>query len=163
MNLQDITLLYDYNVWANKRILAASANLSHEQFTAPTNHSWGSLRGTLVHTLDTEYGWRNIMQHQIVTDDMTEDDLPTLDVIRSRWNEETAEMRAFLNRLRDEDVDSIVRYMTTTGQPRERVLWHMLFHVINHGMQHRSEAAVMLTDFGHSPGEIDYLDFLSER
>lgn len=163
MNIQDITLLYDYNVWANKRILAASANASHEKFTAPTNHSWGSLRGTLVHTLDTEYGWRNIIQHQIITDDITEEDLPTLDAIQARWDEEEAEMRAYLDSLSDEDVSGIVRYTTSSGIDRERVLWHVIFHIINHGMQHRSEAAVMLTDFGHSPGDIDYLDFLNER
>jgi hypothetical protein len=30
-------------------------------------------------------------------------------------------------------------------------------------MQHRSESAAMLTDFGKSPGEIDFTMFLNQR
>jgi uncharacterized damage-inducible protein DinB len=32
-----------------------------------------------------------------------------------------------------------------------------------HSIQHRSEAAAMLTDFGRSPGDIDYIFFVSMR
>jgi len=35
----------------------------------------------------------------------------------------------------------------------------MLVHVINHGTQHRSEAAALLTDAGHSPVDLDMIDY----
>jgi uncharacterized damage-inducible protein DinB len=50
VNIHDILTLYGYNYWATRRILAAGANVSLEQFQAPAAHSHGSLRGTLVHT-----------------------------------------------------------------------------------------------------------------
>jgi uncharacterized damage-inducible protein DinB len=37
--------------------------------------------------------------------------------------------------------------------------WQMLAHVVNHGTQHRSEAAAILTDVGRSPGDLDMIDF----
>ena len=39
-------------------------------------------------------------------------------------------------------------------------LWQALAHVVNHGTQHRSEAAVLLTDVGHSPGDLDMVDYI---
>jgi len=33
----------------------------------------------------------------------------------------------------------------------------MLLHVANHGTQHRSEVAAMLTAFRYSPGELDFV------
>jgi uncharacterized damage-inducible protein DinB len=44
----------------------------------------------------------------------------------------------------------------------ENILWQAMLHVLNHGTQHRSEAAAMLTEFNHSPGDIDFMVFLRE-
>lgn len=41
-------------------------------------------------------------------------------------------------------------------------LWDMMWHVVNHSMQHRSEAAMALTALGRSPGDVDLLDYLDE-
>ena len=41
-------------------------------------------------------------------------------------------------------------------------VWQMLVHVVNHGTQHRAEAAVLLTGEGRSPGELDMIDYAEE-
>ena len=67
MRIQDMLTLYEYNYWANKRILAAAARVRQEQWNAPSRHN-GSLHSTLLHTLDTEFGWRMLCQyHQLLT------------------------------------------------------------------------------------------------
>ncbi len=94
---------------------------------------------------------------------MEEAAFPALDVLEQRWDEEERAMRDYLARLSDDDLTDYVRYTTDEGEKRERVLWHCLLHVVNHGTQHRSEAAVILTGYGHSPNGLDFTAFLNER
>jgi uncharacterized damage-inducible protein DinB len=165
MNMQDIQTLYDYNVWANQRVLAMAALLTDEQYIEPLapDPGHGSIRATLVHMLDTEYGWREICQHQRVTPDITADDLPTCPLLEERWAEERATMYNYLESLRDTDLGSTFRFTTPSGAVRERVIWQVLFHIVNHSAQHRSEVAAFLTGYGRSPGDLDFLDFLREQ
>ena len=163
MNLADITTLYDYNYWATKLILVAAAKVTTEQFAAPGPFPWGGLRGTLVHTLDAEYSWRLIFQFgDSQAEDLKASDFPRIEDVAQRWQEEETLMRQYLSGLDDKAVTGVLRYTTTTGLKRERILWHGLFHVVNHGTQHRSEAAALLTDFGQSPGDVDFTYFMSE-
>ena len=163
MNIQDIQLIYDYNYWANKKILAASAKVTQEQFLAPASFPYGGLRGTLLHILDAEWGWRMFLQNNDWSaSDLDQADFPILSAFQERWVKEEQEMRAYLASLRDEDMNIHRHYKTNNGEPRDRILWHCLLHVVNHGTQHRSEAAALLTDHGCSPGDVDFTVFLNE-
>lgn len=162
MYIGDLRILYEYNYWANRRILAAAARVSQAQASAPSRHN-GSLRHILLHTLDSEFGWRMRCQHNQSTPDLSEADFPTLDELGRRWGEEETAMRAYLAGLQDDNLTGLVRYTTDSGEKRERVLWHCLLHVVNHGTQHRSEAAALLTEYGSSPGDLDFTVFLNEQ
>jgi uncharacterized damage-inducible protein DinB len=161
VNISDIQTLYDYNYWANQRILAAQVN--QDQFVAQAAHSYGSLRGTIVHVLDAEYAWRMLLQHKTLDHfrELKEDDFPMVDALAERWREDEQSMRAWLATLTDADLEGIIRYTTDEGGTRERVLWHCLWHVVNHGTQHRSEAAAILSEYGYSPGGLDFTAFLN--
>ena len=164
MNLNDISLIYEYNYWATRRILEAGGQVSLEQFINTTGHSLGSLRGTLVHTLDSEHAWRMLLQHNTLDyfRMMKEEDFSTFEILETRWQEEERSMRDYLASITDGDLSGYIRYTTPEGERRERVLWHCLLHIVNHGTQHRSEAAAILTDYGHSPGGLDFTAFLNE-
>jgi uncharacterized damage-inducible protein DinB len=162
MKVQDILTLYDYNYWANKRILMSSARVSPEQFEATAPFPYGGLRGTLLHILDTEWGWRALIQSIDSATDLREIDFPVLATLEARWREEETAMRGYLATLGDEDLEEHLHYTTDTGIERDRILWHCLVHVVNHGTQHRSEAAALLTQYGQSPGDLDFTVFLNE-
>lgn len=163
MNIQDILLIYEYNYWADKRILTASEKATEKQFLAPANFPYGGLRGTLVHILDAEFGWRMFLQNNTWSaPELKPEDFPTLSSIMERWKKEEQEFRAYLSTLSDADMNVHRVYDTPEGQHRDRLMWHCLLHVVNHGTQHRSEAAALLTDYGSSPGDLDLTVFLNQ-
>lgn len=160
MTIDYFRTLYDYNYWANARILGAAEHLSDAQLIAPTQESHSSLRGTLVHTMGAEWMWRSRWQGIMPTAILREEEFPTLESIKARWGEEEQQMRAFLATLSDADVQRVIHYTNTQGQDYAAPLWQMMAHLVNHGTQHRSEAAMTLSALGYSPGDLDLLVFL---
>lgn len=160
MNKQDIQLLYKYNTWANARILDAASMVTEEQFLAPASYPHGGLRSTLTHTLFAEWIWRIRWQSESPTNRLSPEDFATFDSLQARWLQEEKALGIFVDSLTDEKLNAAFQYKTTDGDVMENILWQAMAHVINHGTQHRSEAAAMLTEFNHSPGDIDLIMFL---
>ncbi len=158
MDRQAIELLFRYNDWANDRILDRAEALSSEQLTAANDLGWGSLRGALVHLLDAEYVWRNLLKDGEHVKWLQPEDFPDVSSIRARWQVERAAFWRYLAGLGDEDLGATISYEGDVI--RYRVLWHCLAHVVNHGTQHRAECAAILTGFGCSPGDMDFAVFL---
>lgn len=162
MDRADLQLLWEYSVWANGQILAAAGRLPPAALGGPVASGHGTLFGTLLHVLDTEYGWRMLVEEGLETPVLTEQDVPDLPALAGRFAAEAAAMRAYLAGLTDEGLAEPLRY-AVDGQQRERTRWHVLFHVVNHGSHHRGEAAAALTALGASPGELDFTAFQSSR
>jgi uncharacterized damage-inducible protein DinB len=164
MNANDLRTLFDYNYWATARIMRVALAVTPEQFTAANTSSYGSLRGTLVHTMRAELIWRRRLQGEPMPVDLpVETDFPTPQSLSKTWVAEELLMRAYLQGLSDTGVLKAVDYKNTKGTPFRNVVWHILAHVVNHGTQHRAEAAAMLTDFNHSPGDIDMILYFREK
>ncbi|MEP7189312.1 MAG: DinB family protein [Roseiflexaceae bacterium] len=162
MQLEEIMTLYDYNFWATDRILNAAEALNAEQFDATLLAGLGSLRVIFAHAVGAEWLWRTRWQGSNPPALPSPDDFPTLAAIRSRWREEQQLMRAFLATLREEELGRVLAYTNLSGQARRVVLWRTMIHVVNHGTQHRSEAAALLTALGHSPGDLDMIVFFPQ-
>jgi len=174
MRVDEIKLLFDYNAWVDARFLAACARVSPELYAAPNpfNTGYGGLRATMTHLLDNLWQWRITLQGYYNeplaneaaydTTELHENAFATLDALRERWLIEQREMRAYLNTLTEETLNGTIRYVIP-GVVREPVVWHILLDALFHAMQHRSEAAALLTTYGQSPGDYDLTLFLSEH
>lgn len=160
MNKQDILTLYRYNQWANQKILRVAADVTAEQFLADAPFPHGGLRGTLTHTLFAEWIWRNRWEGVSPTVRIQPEEFPTFESLQARWSYEEAKLMKFVEEIADEALNLPFHYKNTKGVPQQSILWHAMAHVVNHGTQHRAEAAALLTAYGCSPGDVDMIYFL---
>ena len=163
MEKTEILTLFDYNYWANRRVLDAAAEVTPDRFEAWAFTSHGSLMGTLAHILGTEIVWRLRCQEGYSPRAVpSAEDFPSLETLVQRWSEEERAMRTYLDSLKEGDLTSLVRYTNTKGVGFENPLWKILLHVVNHGTQFRAEAGVLLAEYGHSPGDLDFILYVRQ-
>jgi uncharacterized damage-inducible protein DinB len=155
MRVRDIQALYDYHYWANGRILDTATRITPEQFAASAPVPWNSLRGTLVHLIWVEQAWLARWEGQVPVQRVHDDDRANLASLTALWRESEVGLRAYLATLADDVLERDLAYTRSNGEKRVKPFWHTLVHVVNHGTQHRSEAAVLLTMYGASPGDLD--------
>ena len=161
--LEYINMIYDYNYWGNQRILDICEQLSQAELDAPTKNGYASLRATLIHMLNGNWLWLSRWQGVSPTTSLDEREFPTLASIRARWQIEEERTRAYLVTLSESELARDLTYQNAKGLTFTLPLWQTLVHLVNHGTQHRSEVAFMLTALEHSPGDLDMSLFLNSR
>ena len=150
MNVDDVRYLFDYDRWATTRVLDALDGVSDEVWARTNEIGEMGLGGILVHQLGATQRWRHAIEQTGEQPAPEEEPLLSVDELRARWTNEWDAYDAFLSAISQRLLDDVHEGVA---------VWRMLAHVVNHGTQHRSEAAALLTQIGHSPGEIDMIFF----
>ena len=155
--------LYEYAHSAMGKLLDKAANLSEAQLKQKFSQGYQSIHETLIHLVSAERRWLARWQGQTPPAVLTAAELPGIVALRQRWDSIVAERRAYLASLDEEQLQAVVRF-SLADQPQHALpRWQLLLHVANHGMQHRSELAAMLSDLGQSPGDMDWVYFVMEQ
>jgi uncharacterized damage-inducible protein DinB len=162
-NLALIRSFYEYNYWCIQQVLASAAQLEPAQVTAETLMPHASLWATLFHTLDAEWLWIERCRGISPKNSIPEPPIPSLQTLAATWAGQQTTTLAFLGSLDEPALARVVNYSSLRGAPRSSLLWHLLLHVATHTVQHRAEAAQILTQFGQSPGDLDFDDYVAER
>ncbi|MFN2181898.1 MAG: DinB family protein [Candidatus Promineifilaceae bacterium] len=154
--------LFEYNQWANGRVLDQAEKVTDAQWTAEPDPEGRSLQEILAHYIRTERVWRLLSAHGMIRDGDLPDieELGTVEALREFSEAEAELMQVLLQDWSDDSFDEEVMVTRWDGKTYPIVRWQMLQHLLLHSMQHRSEAALLLTEFGHSAGDIDFLFFI---
>lgn len=154
MTIDDIRFLFAFDRWATTKVLAALEGIDDATWTATQIVDERGLGGILVHHLGATQRWRHGLLDDGITARPEKEPLPSPAGLSAAWAAEWPEIDAWLAAVDDDWLardDEGVRF------------WQMLAHVVNHGTQHRSEAAAILTQAGRSPGDLDMIDFVEGR
>jgi uncharacterized damage-inducible protein DinB len=160
---KDAILLFEHVFWVRDRLLDAADDPSIDWRSRDAVTIRG-LRATLVHELDVEWSWRERLRGPDPTTFGSEPELdpadyPTVPSLREHWERDAQEMRSWLATLTDDRLEERCRAEPDAEHP----FWFHMQHLYTHAMQQFSEAGVLLTQAGRSPGEIDFLGYVEDR
>jgi uncharacterized damage-inducible protein DinB len=140
--------------WATTKILDAASGIDEAAWSTANLVGDRGIGGILVHHLGAYQRWRHFLSGSSEEPRPEDEPLIAVDELPARWDVEWDWVDAWLARLTDADLRQ---------EHEGMAMWQALLHVFNHGTQHRSEAAALLTDAGRSPGDLDLIDFAEER
>jgi uncharacterized damage-inducible protein DinB len=153
MDLADIRSLFGYDRWATRKVLAATVGVDEELWGATGVVGERGLGAILVHQLGAHQRWRNELAGSGEKPRPERSPLPDPATLGAWWIAEWSALDDWLATLTDDWLRA----------PQEGIAAGLLLaHVVNHGTQHRSEAALLLSDAGRSPGDLDLIDYLEE-
>lgn len=159
MTPEHFRLLYEYNAWANRRVLEACGALSDEQFTRDLGSSFRSVRDTLVHIFGAEWIWLERWQGRSPMALPPAMEFHTLGSVRARWAELERDLMDFVAGVSVAGLDRVIEYRNTRGNQFAYPLRSMLQHLVNHGTYHRGQVATLLRQLGVQPRPTDLLRY----
>ncbi len=156
MRLADIRYLFGYERWGTKKILAVLDGVPDEIWGATGVVGDRGLGAILVHQLGAHQRWRLGLSGDDEAARAARPErqpLPSPAALEAAWAVEWDALDAWLDTLDD-------AWLARTDENVPH--WQMLAHVANHGTQHRSEAAALLTAARRSPGDLDMIFYAGE-
>lgn len=162
MSPAEMQVLFDYNAWANRRVLSAAEKLTTEQFVIPLHSSFTSVRDTLAHIYGAEWIWLERFQGRSPAALPSAEEFRDVAGLRDKWLEHELHLLTFVRGLSQADLDREMEYKTLRFGVYRNPLWQSMQHVVNHGTYHRGQVTTLLRQLGAQPILTDLMHFYRE-
>lgn len=149
---------YQYNEWANQKLLSAAAQVSDEDLLRERPAGHGSIAANLAHILKAQEVWLSRLVPEHPPERWEPPEAGVVVFLQSRYDSSHEHLREYVDALTE---DELLRTISVEwqGETYTYRVWQILLHLANHGTQHRAEAGIALLDLGSSPGDLDLDDF----
>jgi uncharacterized damage-inducible protein DinB len=162
MDAGDFCVLYEYNAWANRRILDACAVLTREQFLQDMKSSFPSVRDTLAHIYRAEIIWFERWHSRPLKTLPNASDFETLDQVRDKLPAMDRELVDFAYALTSESLSRELHYRMFDGTEHSGPLAPTMQHLVNHSSYHRGQVTTMLRQHGAKAVTTDLIAYHRE-
>lgn len=160
MNLAEVQRLYDYNSWANERVLESLELLGQDVFASNREASHVSIRGVIAHIAAAEWIWLERWKGLSPATLLPASEFETVEMAALRLRSIDRNLLEFTSQLTQTDLDGRREYKTTEGKAYSSVLSDMLLHVVNHSSYHRGQITTLLRQCGAVPQSTDFILFV---
>lgn len=151
---------FRHNTMMNQRLLETCGRLSPEQLAASATGTYGTVGATLVHVANSQRSYAARVLGTERPERLTEEPFPGLNALIEQFERGDAELEA-------------AAQASALDRPVELVdddppaVWTMpvglvLLQAINHGTEHRSQVATILTQLGVEPPRMDGWTYFEE-
>ena len=158
-----LRLLFQYNQWADRRLLDACSALTNEQFTRDLGSSFRSVRDTVAHLYGAEWVWNERIQGRSPSSLLSGTGFPDLASVRAKLEEMDSYYLDYVTRLTQQDLDQVIHYKSFAGEDFSNPLWQTLHQLSNHATYHRGQVVTLLRQLGAKPVATDLSAFYRER
>jgi uncharacterized damage-inducible protein DinB len=162
MTKAEIQMLYEYDKWANLKLIEVLATLTINQFKKDLGCSFGGIHGTLVHILSADKVWLSRWTNKIPTP-LKPEDIPAIEVAKKHMDTFQIEVGNFLRSLTDEQLNGPLQYTDFKGNTNAQLLRQQMQHKVNHSSYHRGQIVTMLRQLGIKPVSTDFINFLRQK
>jgi uncharacterized damage-inducible protein DinB len=163
MKPAEMVSLYEYNAWADRRVLQAADALTREQFTKQLGSSFPSIHATLSHIYGVEWLWLERFQGRSPSAVPDDSEFADITKLKSSWAAFEPTLLNFVRGLAQEDLDRVMEYKTMKFGVYRNPLWQSMQHLVNHGTYHRGQVTTMLRQLGAQPILTDLMHFYREK
>jgi uncharacterized damage-inducible protein DinB len=144
---------FRHNAMMNRRLMDACRQLTPEQLGATATGTYGSVGATLVHIANAQGWYAARLLDTERPDRLLEDPFPGFDALAERFAHGDAQLEEAATQA-DQD-----RKVQVTGDDPPGTWWMpvslFLLQAVNHGTEHRSQVATILTQLGVEPPAMD--------
>lgn len=173
--LNQFSLLAEYNQLMNQRLFSAAKELTDENVKKDCRAFFGSVFGTLNHIMVGDIVWlKRFAEHPssqvslsyVVRlekpqslDQILFTDFDSLRIEREKIDEIIIQ---WLNSLSERDLNDCISYNNMAGDPFKKKYSSLINHLFLHQIHHRGQVTVLLSQFGIDFGETDIIEIINE-
>jgi uncharacterized damage-inducible protein DinB len=157
-----LRFMFQYNAWADRRLLDACGSLTHEQFMRNLGSSFSSVRDTMAHLYGAEWVWNERFKGNSPAALNPAGAFPDFASVRAKLEEMDVYYIDYVSKLSSQDLDRIIRYKGFTGDEFSNPLWQSLHQLTNHASYHRGQVVTLLRQLGVKPVSTDLIMYYRE-